>query len=127
MGNGDPAHLCSSGVSPKNMDKSHPELCQDELCFTDHGVYMSGRPAHLEMELCALSQATLTDAGFEMVTGPDFTRSVVVEGCHPASDLVQTASPDLAFPVAAIGDFGDVHGAMGVHLVGSASLYPFVG
>jgi len=109
---------------------SHQDLCkdEDELLITQHGAYMSGRLAHLELTLSALVQDRMLEAGFEAVCGTDFARSVIVEGCHPGSEVVGAGAARHAYPIAAeSSDVTDVHGGMGLHLVGSASIYPFVG
>jgi len=120
----------SKGV-PKPSMKPHNELCRDDLTFTEHGVYMSGPLARLELSLSSFVQDLVLESdgdlqGFEMVVGTDFTRSVIVEGCHPGSDIVGAGAARVAYPIAGGGDVSDVHGAMGTHLVGSASIYTFV-
>jgi len=123
-----PKPLYTKGA-PKTPMKPHQELCQDDLTFTEHGVYMSGPLASLELSLSSFVQDQVLEddsKGFEMVVGTDFTRSVIVEGCHPGSDVVGAGAARVAYPIAEGGDVSDVHGAMGLHLVGSASIYTFV-
>ena len=112
---------------PTSFPKSHIELCKDDLSFTEHGVYLESELATLELNLLSMGQDSLINSIFELISGSDFTRSAVLEGCHPESDIVTNGGAELAFPIAEMSDFSDVHGAMGTHLVGSASIYPFVG
>jgi len=117
--------LHSKGV-PGRLMKHHQEICHNDLSFTDHGAYMSGQLASLELGLSSFVQEQVLERGFEMVAGTDFARSVIVEGCHPGSKVVGAGAAQVAYPIAEASDVSDVHGAMGLHLVGSASLYTFV-
>jgi hypothetical protein len=54
---------------------------------------------------------------------PDFSRSVVLEGC----ELTTFRRPDDFLSIGETSDFGSVRSGHGVHLTGGASLYPFVG
>jgi len=115
---------------PAELTQSHQDLCkdEDELLLTEHGAYMSGRLANLELTLTSLANDRMLEAGFEAMCGTDFARSAVVEGCHPGSEVVGAGAARHAYPIAAgSSDITDVHGGMGLHLVGSASIYPFVG
>jgi len=115
-----------SGAKMRGLE-SHTSLCRDQLTFTDHGVYMEGDLAMLELEIGARAQDFLLERGLEMVAAPDMARSSIVEGCHPGCDPVGSGAAQVALPLAGNSDFGPHDSAMGVHLVGSASLYPFVG
>lgn len=109
------------------VEASHADLCRDQLTFTDYGVYMEGDLALMELDLTGQANSFLNSLGFEMVSAPDITRSSILEGCNPGCDLVTSGATDVALPMAGTGDFGDHGSAKGAHLVGSASLYPFVG
>jgi len=115
----------STQVSETQMN-SHAKLCSDQLTFTDHGAYLEGDLAMMELNLSASAQQILDDLGYEMMSGPDFARSVILEGCEPGADVVGSGGTSHAFPMAKIKDIGGHETGMGLHLVGSASLYPFV-
>jgi len=115
----------STQVSETQM-KSHAKLCSDQLTFTDHGVYLEGDLAMMELNLSASAQQILDDLGYEMMSGPDFARSVILEGCAPGADVVGSGGTSHAFPMAKVKEIGGHETGMGLHLVGSASLYPFV-
>jgi len=115
----------STQVSETQMN-SHAKLCSDQLTFTDHGVYLEGDLAMMELNLSASAQQILDDLGYEMMSGPDFARSVILEGCEPGADVVGSGGTSHAFPMAKIKEIGGHETGMGLHLVGSASLYPFV-
>jgi len=105
---------------------SHAKMCSDQLTFTDHGAYLEGDLAMMELNLSASAQQILDDLGYEMMSGPDFARSVILEGCEPGADVVGSGGTSHAFPMAKIKEIGGHETGMGLHLVGSASLYPFV-
>jgi len=115
----------STQVSETQMN-SHAKLCSDQLTFTDHGAYLEGDLAMMELNLSASAQQILDDLGYEMMSGPDFARSVILEGCEPGADVVGSGGTSHAFPMAKIKEIGGHETGMGLHLVGSASLYPFV-
>lgn len=115
----------STQVSETQMN-SHAKLCSDQLTFTDHGVYLEEDLAMMELNLSASAQQILDDLGYEMMSGPDFARSVILEGCEPGADVVGSGGTSHAFPMAKIKEIGGHETGMGLHLVGSASLYPFV-
>ena len=113
-------------VQPKAIVKSHSELCHNDIEFSDNSptcYYLLGDLAKLEMKLSWASQNFLLDAELDMCSGPDFTRSAVIEGCDPSTNLFgETAANDKVFSLAATSDFGDISSLAATHLVGSASL-----
>jgi len=115
----------STQISEAQMN-SHAKLCSDQLTFTDHGAYLEGDLAMMELNLSASAQQILDGLGYEMMSGPDFARSVILEGCEPGADVVGSGGTSHAFPMAKIKEIGGHETGMGLHLVGSASLYPFV-
>ena len=52
----------STQVSETQMN-SHAKLCSDQLTFTDHGAYLEGDLAMMELNLSASAQQILDDLG----------------------------------------------------------------
>ena len=53
----------STQVSESLMNSSHAKLCSDQLTFTDHGAYLEGDLAMMELNLSASAQQILDDLG----------------------------------------------------------------
>ncbi|XP_023341353.1 serine--tRNA synthetase-like protein Slimp isoform X4 [Eurytemora carolleeae] len=87
---------------------------QDKLLDLGFEMYIC-----LELKLSRQFQDKLLDLGFEMFSNPDFSKSVLVEGC--GSDL---SGSDL-FNLTPMQDFGDKESCNAMYLVGGASVEPF--
>ena len=112
--------------------RGHMELIRDHIDFSSKnpssGYYLLDVMAELEVTLTWAIQDFLLQAGLNMFSGPDFTRSAIVEGCDPNTDFFSDDSgKENVFSLAPTSDFGDVSSLAGTHLVGSASLESFIG
>ena len=111
--------------------RSHQELCIEEINFSDNCptcYYLMGDAAKLEVALCWAAQDFLLSMEFQMCSGPDFTRSSIVEGCNPDIDLFREVTEiNEVFSLAPTSDFGDISTHAATHLVGSASFESLVG
>ena len=118
-------------IKNRNLVRSHEELCIKDIEFSYNSptcYYLFGHIAKLELSLNWAIQDFLLKIGYQMCSGPDFTRSAVVEGCNPDIDLFQgVAENEKVFSLAPTSDFGDISTHAATHLVGSASFESLVG
>ena len=105
--------------------RSHQALFHKEIEFSENSptsYYLFGDAAKLELSLSWAIQDFLLGVGFHMCSGPDFTRSAIVEGCNPDINLFQEqVENEKVFSLAPTSDFGDISTHAATHLVGSAS------
>ena len=110
--------------------RSHQALFHREIEFSENSptsYYLFGDAAKLELSLSWAIQDFLLNAGFQMCSGPDFTRSAIVEGCNPDINLFQEqVESEKVFSLAPTSDFGDISTHAATHLVGSASFESLV-
>ena len=104
---------------------SHASLCARHGLATfspaSHtAVYLHHELARLEQLLVRHCSAKLRAAGFEQFSNPDFTKSVMLEGC--GLDLFH---PDSAFTLNPHQEFGDRESCNAMYLTGGASLVSF--
>lgn len=104
--------------------RSHVDLAteSEELEVSNNSpraYYLIGRLARLELDLCENVQTHLLDSGLDMLSCPDFVRSVVLEGCEPGS----FKNPSGFLSLAETSDLGGIDSGHGVHLTGGASLH----
>jgi len=114
----------------KKYIQSHQALLRKEIEFSENSptsYYLFGDAAKLELSLSWAIQDFLMDVGFQMCSGPDFTRSAIVEGCNPDINLFQEqVENEKVFSLAPTSDFGDISTHAATHLVGSASFESLV-
>lgn len=84
-------------------------------------VYLLGSLARLELDLSTRVQDYLREFDLIPMANPDFAKSVMVEGCG-----VDFMDPLCEFALEPVQDFQDRQSTQGMHLVGGASIYPFV-
>ena len=126
--------VCDIGKKPeiKNQKyiRSHQALLSKEIEFSENSptsYYLFGDAAKLELSLSWAIQDFLLSVGFQMCSGPDFTRSAIVEGCNPDINLFQEeVENEKVFSLAPTSDFGDISTHAATHLVGSASFESLV-
>ena len=110
--------------------RSHQALLNKEIEFSENSptsYYLFGDAAKLELSLNWAIQDFLLSVGFQMCSGPDFTRSAIVEGCNPDINLFQVQlENEKVFSLAPTSDFGDISTHAATHLVGSASFESLV-
>ena len=111
--------------------KSHKHLYPDDIEFSDSSptsYYLLNDVAMLEMSLMWAAQKFLLAASLDMYSGPDFTRTYIVEGCNPETSVYSDSfGKDEVFSLAETSDFGDISSMAATHLVGSASLESLIG
>jgi len=106
--------------------KGHRELAEinDLVEFSNNshtGFYLKHELARLELQLNRYFNSKLLDQDWEIFSNPDFSRSVVVEGC--GEDFM---NPHSIFSLKKTQDFGDRTSCNAMHLLGGASLSPFL-
>jgi len=106
--------------------KGHKELAEInnlvEFSTNSHtAFYLKHDLAMLELKLNQYLSSIFLDHGFEIFSNPDFTKSVMVEGC--GDDFLD---PNSVFSLKKYQDFGDRTSCNAMHLPGGASLFPFV-
>ena len=109
-----------------NMTRTHKELCElnnlAEFSSVSHSAYyLKNKLAHIELELTRYFTNTLLMKDFEIISNPDFVKSVMVEGC--GEDFLE---PEACFNLRQYQDFGDRGSGNAMHLAGGASLAPAV-
>jgi len=106
--------------------KGHKELSNlndlVEWSSNSHtAFYLKHGLALVELKLNNYFASKFLASGFEAFSNPDFTKSVIVEGCG-----VDFLNANEVFSLKKYQDFGDRTSCNAMHLVGGASLYPFV-
>ena len=109
------------------MKRTHKELCEinslAEFSSVSYSAYyLKNQLAQLELELTRYFTNTLLTNDFEMISNPDFVKSVMVERC--GGDFLD---PEACFNLRKYQDFGDRRSGNAMHLAGGASLAPAVG
>jgi len=89
---------------------------------SDTAVYLHSRLARLELRLIHYFQNVLLDEGYDQFANPDFTKSVIAEGC---GEDINNATSNL-FHLSPFQDFGDRESMNAMYLVGGASNHSFV-
>ncbi|XP_059079352.1 serine--tRNA synthetase-like protein Slimp [Tigriopus californicus] len=113
--------------SPPRFDfaaRCHLELAGDLLEMSNHSpqaFYLLGSLSRLELDLSNRDQDYLRQCDLIPFANPDFAKSVVIEGCG-----VDFFDPKAEFALEPAQDFQDRQSTQGMHLVGGASIYPFV-
>ena len=108
------------------VTRTHKELCEinnlAEFSSVSYSAYYLKNPlAQLELELTRYFTNTLLTNDYEMISNPDFVKSVMVEGC--GGDFLD---PVDSFNLRKYQDFGDRGSCNAMHLAGGASLAPAV-
>jgi len=108
------------------MKKGHKELAEinDLVEFSDNShtaFYLKHHLARLELLLSKYISSILLDQELEIFSNPDFSKSVVVEGC--GQDFLDS---NQIFSLKQYQDFGERTSCNAMHLSGGASLIPFV-
>eukprot|EP00095_Tigriopus_kingsejongensis_P009334 maker-scaffold247_size239117-snap-gene-1.25 protein:Tk09334 transcript:maker-scaffold247_size239117-snap-gene-1.25-mRNA-1 annotation:"serine--trna mitochondrial" len=110
------------GVPPDlAQPRSHLDLAGESVFWAPHSpsaYYLLGPVARLEQSLIRRACAGWEAANGIAMSSPDFTRSVVVEGC--GRDFMD---PRQVLALTPTHDFKDRASTQGMHLVGGASLY----
>ena len=116
----------TTGYSDTYSRKGHKELAtaNDLIQFSNNShsaFYLKHDLARLELRFNQFISSKLLDHGFEIFSNPDFSKSVIVEGC--GEDIMD---PHSVFNLKKYQDFGDRTSCNAMHLPGGASLFPFV-
>lgn len=119
-------HTQTDRLSETVFKKGHRELAEinDLVQFSNNshtGFYLKHELARLELQLNQYFQSKLLDHEWEIFSNPDFSKSVVVEGCG-----IDFMNPDKIFSLKKTQDFGDRTSCNAMHLPGGASLSPFI-
>jgi len=106
--------------------KGHKELAMlnDLVEFSTNShtsFYLKHHMAMLELKLNKYLASKFLSHNFEAFSNPDFSKSVMIEGC--GEDFLDYSS---TFNLKKFQDFGDRASCNAMHLVGGASLAPFV-
>jgi len=104
---------------------SHVQLVEKsglaEFSVNSHtAYYLHAQLARLELKLTSYFQTILLHNNFNMFSNPDFSKSVVVEGCGSSQHDNQL------FHLKSAQDFGSPVSGDAMYLVGGASKQPFV-
>jgi seryl-tRNA synthetase len=95
----------------------NPEL-QDKIRIdSPTSYYLEGPLAQMELDWIENFSQALKSGGFEPMTGPDFVKSIVVDGCG-----LEFANPDKVYSLAQSQEHGNLSSGKALHLVGGASL-----
>ena len=108
------------------LKRTHKELCElnnlaefSNVSYSSY--YLKNKLAQMELELTRYFTCSLLAHNLEMISNPDFVKSVMVEGC--GEDFLD---PDSCFNLRKYQDFGDRGSGNAMHLTGGASLAPAV-
>jgi len=116
----------SEKLSDIHPQRGHRELAEinDLIEFSNNShtaYYLKHELARLELQLNRYFNSKLLDRGWEIFSNPDFSKSVVVEGCG-----INFFDPHAIFSLKKYQDFGDRASCNAMHLPGGASLSPFL-
>ena len=120
-------HYCVfRGHDDERLQKNHKELCESnnlvDFSNVSHSAYyLKHDLAKLELKLNQYFTSKLLDCDYEIFSNPDFIKSVMAEGCG-----IDFLNPEQIFSLRKYQDFGDRESCNAMHLVGGASLAPFV-
>ncbi len=117
--------LVSRGTWPAEASgKGHVELAGESLEFSPFAAsspYLMDGLARAELDLSERAQELLLAEGFFMMANPDLAKSVAVEGC--GGDF---SDPGETLALRETVEFGRRETGQAMHLLGGASLAPFV-
>ena len=106
--------LCPAGaISGQPLKDVHSNL--DHVSPTAY--YLEGKAALLELEWIQSFSHKWIDSGFNLISAPDFVKSIVIDGC-----ALNFNDPHRVMCLAAVQDHGNLESGNGLHLVGGASL-----
>jgi len=105
---------------PENVEGNNHLLCQD-IKFTSTGYFLTGPLALMELDWIQSFSQPFVEHGFKQMTGPDFVKSIIVDGCG-----IEFVNPKSTFALSGSSDYGDLESGNGLHLVGGGSLASLV-
>lgn len=109
----------SSYLSP-NLEGLVDETRFQDVKFVSHSptaFYLRGLAARLELDWMRSFSRDWIDSGYNLISAPDFVRSLIVDGCGFAFN-----DPTQVLSLASIQDHGSFESGNGLHLVGGSSL-----
>ena len=114
----------TKGDTSDRVTRTHRELFEleslAEFSNVSHSAYyLKNKLAQLELKLTKYFTNILLRNDLEMISNPDFVKSVMVEGC--GEDFLD---PKASFNLRKYQDFGDRESCSALHLAGGASLAP---
>lgn len=109
----------SSFLSP-NLEGPDDQTSFEDVKFVSHSpaaFYLKGPAARLELDWMRTFSRDWIDNGYNLISAPDFVRSLIVDGCGLAFN-----DPSKVLSLASIQDHGNLESGNGLHLVGGSSL-----
>jgi seryl-tRNA synthetase len=101
-------------------DHCHDDSTNQNIKFINHSptaFYLKGLSARLELRWMQTFSQDWIDKGYNLISPPDFVRSLVVDGCG-----LDFNNPEKVLSLATIPEHGSLEKGNGFHLVGGSSL-----
>jgi len=111
----------SHKIIPQNIEENNHLLCENIKFNSPTNYFLKGSLALMELDLIRSFSQDFMEHGFKQMTGPDFVKSIIVDGCG-----VEFNNPKSTLALDGSSDYGDLESGNGLHLVGGGSLASIV-
>jgi len=106
---------------PEEIGENNHIHCENIKITSSNGYFLKGPLALMELDWIQSFSQRFVEEGFNQMTGPDFVKSIIVDGCG-----IEFNNPKSTFGLDKSSDYGDLESGNGLHLVGGGSLASIV-